>query len=101
MHSEQQGMQLQDTSFQQNDPSAHTEGATMTFLRQTFPGRLISRMGDFNWPARSLDLAPCDFLWGYLNSKVYCNCPNTLEDLQNNIEAEIARIPEDMLERVH
>ena len=56
-----------------------------------------------NCPAHLKDLAPCDFfLWGYLTSKVYVNRPNTLEDLINNIEAEIGRIPVDMLRvRVH
>ncbi|CAJ0967081.1 unnamed protein product [Ranitomeya imitator] len=34
-------------------------------------------------------------------SKVCLNRPNTLEDLRNNIEAEIGRIPVDMLVRVH
>lgn len=97
-----EAMQLQDTWFQQDGATAHTARVTMNFLRQTFPERLISRSGDLNWPARSPDLAPCDFfLWGYLKSKVYCNRPNTLEDLRNNIDAEIARIPVDMLERVH
>ena len=58
--------------------------------------------GDVNWPARSPDLAPCDFfLWGYLKAKVYINRPNTLEDIINNIEAEIDRIPVDMLVRVN
>jgi hypothetical protein len=35
-----------------------------------FPGRLISRFGDINWPACSPDLAVPDyFLWGYVKSK--------------------------------
>jgi len=32
---------------------------------------------------------------------VYINRPNTFETLINNIEAEIGRIPVDMLVRVH
>ena len=74
----------------------------MNCLRQMFPGRLISLRGDVNWPARSPDLTPCDFfLWGYLKSKVYIKRPNTMEDLINNIEAEIGRILADILVRVH
>ncbi|CAJ0929999.1 unnamed protein product [Ranitomeya imitator] len=93
-----EAMELEDTWFQQDGATAHTARVTMNCLRQMFPGRLISLRGDVNWPARSPDLAPCDFfLWGYLKSKVYINCPNTLEDLRNNIEAEIGRIPVDML----
>ncbi|XP_069594588.1 bromodomain-containing protein 7 isoform X2 [Ranitomeya imitator] len=97
-----EAMELEDTWFQQDGATAHTARVTMNCLRQMFPGRLISLRGDVNWPARSPDLAPCDFfLWGYLKSKVYINRPNTLEDLRNNIEAEIGRIPVDMLVRVH
>ena len=32
---------------------------------------------------------------------MYINRPSTLEDLINNIETEIGRIPDDMLVRVH
>jgi len=56
----------------------------------------------FDPPARSPDLALCDFfLWGYLKSKVYINRPNTLKNLMNNIEAEIDRITSRMLVRVY
>jgi hypothetical protein len=97
-----EAMELEDTWFQQDGATAHTARVTMNCLKQMFPGRLISLRGDVTWPPRSPDLAPCDFfLWGYLKSKVYINRPNTLEDLRNNIEAEIGRIPVDMLVRVH
>ncbi|KAL1509836.1 hypothetical protein ABEB36_004513 [Hypothenemus hampei] len=63
--------------------------------------RLISLRGDLQWPARSPDLAPCDFfLWGYLKSLVYNDRPRTLPHLKNNIRQAIANIPIDMLERV-
>ena len=66
-----------------------------------FWNRLISMRGDLNWPARSPDLAPCDyFLWGYLKSLVYKDRPRTVDDLKNAIRTEIARIPLNMLERV-
>lgn len=94
-------MDVGNAWFQQDGATAHTSRVSMNFLRQAFPGRLISLRGDVNWPARSPDLAPCDyFLWGYLKSVVYNNRPRTLEALQNNIRTEIANIPRDMLERV-
>ena len=87
--------------FQQDGATAHTTRISMGFLREAFPERLISPRGDVNWPARSPDLAPCDyFLWGYLKSLVYNNRPKTLLDLQNAIRTEIANIPLNMLERV-
>lgn len=94
--------ELEDVWFQQDGATAHTARIVMDFLRSRFPGRLISLRGDLNWPARSPDLAPCDFfLWGYLKSKVYNDRPRTLEALKNNIRTNIAEIPVRMLQRVH
>ena len=46
------------------------DGATnisMSTFRGLFPGRVISRRGDVEWPPRSPDLNVCDvFLWGDL-----------------------------------
>jgi hypothetical protein len=73
----------------------------MAVLREHFPERLISIRGDLEWPARSSDLAPCDFfLWGLLKSHVYVNRPRTLQDLKTNIQEEIANITPVMLARV-
>jgi hypothetical protein len=87
--------------FQQDGATAHTARASMALLREHFPQRLISLRGDLQWPARSPDLAPCDyFLWGYLKSLVYTNRPRTLAELKNNIRVAIADIGPDMLEKV-
>ena len=72
-------------------------------LREYFPDRLISLKNDLPWPAKSPDLAPCDFfLWGYLKSIVYTDRPRTLLHLKDNIRRAIADIglPVNMLERV-
>lgn len=96
-----QEMDLDNVWFQQDGATAHTSRISMGVLRAAFPERLISLRGDVNWPARSPDLAPPDyFLWGYLKSLVYKDRPHTLDDLRNNIRAEIANIPVNMLERV-
>lgn len=46
-----------------------------TWLFQTkYPGCVISRQGDVNWPPRSYDLTPLGFfLWGLLKGKVNAN----------------------------
>ncbi|KAL1488966.1 hypothetical protein ABEB36_014749 [Hypothenemus hampei] len=94
-------MDVGNVWFQQDDATAHTAQGSMAILRQHFPTRLISLRGDLQWPARSPDLAPCDFfLWGYLKSLVYNDRPRTLPHLKNNIRQAIANIPIDMLERV-
>ena len=88
--------------FQQDGATDHTARTSIYLLREHFPERLISLSGDLQWPARSPDLAPCDyFLWSYLKSLVYTNRPRTLCQLKNNIRAAIADISTtDMLEKV-
>ena len=94
-------MNLRDVWFQQDGATAHTARTSMALLREHFPERLISLRGDLDWPARSPDLAPCDFfLWGYLKSLVYTNRPKTLGMLKNNIRAAIANIDTGTLEKV-
>ena len=94
-------MGVENVWFQQDGATVHTARASMTVLQQNFPGHLISSRGDLHWPARSLDLSPCDyFLWGYLKLIVYNDCPSTLTHLINNICRAVANIPIDKLERV-
>ena len=94
-------MDIGNVWFQQDGATAHTARGSMELLREHFPERLISLRGDLLWPARSPDLAPCDFfLWGYLKSLVYADRPQTLIHLKNNIRRAITDIPVDMLERV-
>ena len=38
----------------------HKSRETIGLLREKFPGRVISRNGDYNWPPRSCDLTPLD-----------------------------------------
>lgn len=91
----------EDVWFQQDGATAHTARIAMRVLRENFPGRLISLRGDLPWPARSPDLAPCDFyLWGYLKSIVYTDRPRTLAHLKANIRQGIAGIPNAVLNRV-
>ncbi|GFY05755.1 uncharacterized protein TNCV_4404221 [Trichonephila clavipes] len=52
--------------FQQDGATCHTARATIDLLlKDTFGDRLISRFGPVNWPPRSCDLTPLDYLWGY------------------------------------
>ena len=70
-------------------------------LKEMFPNRLISIRGHIGWPARSPDLAPCDFfLWGYLKEQVYKHKPQTIEELKARITQKIKEIPPTMLNRV-
>lgn len=92
----------EETWFQQDGAPPHRARIIMSYLKETFPDRLIALgSGDIVWPPRSPDLSPLDFyLWGFLKGKVYANNPKTLQDLKNNIETEIAAIPSETLKRV-
>ena len=80
--------------FQQDGATAHTSRRSLSILRDTFPGHLISLRGDIGWPARSPDLTPCDsFPWGYLKAKVYARRTGTIEQLKDATRQDVAAIP--------
>ncbi|KAK0166333.1 hypothetical protein PV328_004759 [Microctonus aethiopoides] len=82
-----QNINTDDMWFQQDDAICHTARETIQLLHGSFPGRVISRFGDRNWPPRSCDLTPLDFfLWGFLKSKVYANKPTTIHALKEEIK---------------
>ncbi|GFW98487.1 uncharacterized protein TNCV_3791181 [Trichonephila clavipes] len=56
----------------------------------------------FAWPPRSPDLTPCDFyLWGFIKGCVYVlQLPADLPDLRHRLEAAVARITSDKLNKV-
>lgn len=87
------GMDIEGLWFQQDGATSHTANATMTLLNEKFPGRIISRNSDVNWPPRSCDLTPLDFfLWGYLKSKIYANSPTTIQQLKDAIAQHVDEI---------
>ncbi|GFV94954.1 putative transposable element [Trichonephila clavipes] len=92
---------VQELWFQQDGATCHTAHATIDLLKGTFGDRLISRFGPVNWPPRSCDLTPLDyFLWGYVQSLVYADKPQTLDHLEDNIRRVIADIRPQMLEKL-
>ena len=88
-----QWMYVADIHFQQDGVTCHTAMENMTLLRGPFPGKLISRFGDVEWPARSPNLSALDFyLWGYLKERVYRDNPKTITELKEAIATEIRSI---------
>ena len=76
---------------------AHMAVISITALSCLFPQWVISHFGDVPWPSCLPDLtAPDFFLWGYLKSKVYSNCPT----LKENIREEIAKFSKKTLQAV-
>ena len=80
--------------FQQDGASPHYAIIVRNWLDQKLPGRWLGRRGPIEWPARSPDLAPCDFfLWGYLKNIVYSEKSVTIEQLCSRITTACADIP--------
>lgn len=55
---------LQRMWYQHDGAPAHFDGEVRRHLNLIYPGRWIGRGGPVNWPARSPDLNPLDFLVG-------------------------------------
>jgi hypothetical protein len=84
--------------FQQDGATAHTSRISLNHVSNYFGERVISKG---LWPARSPDLTPPDFfLWGHLKDRVFSNNPCTIQDLKENIVAEVGRISPDILNLV-
>ena len=70
-------------------------------LRLTFDGRLISRNDDVNWPSRSCDLTPLDYLlWGVFKENCYADKLDAYEHLKANLCNAIAEVRLHTLEKV-
>ena len=52
--------------FQQDGATCHASRKPIQLLHESFPDRLISRIGDHQWPPWSCDLTPSDFFFGVL-----------------------------------
>ena len=84
---------LHQVLFQQDGATPHTTRAVLARPRQLFPGKLISKKGDVQWPPRSPDLSPLDvFLWGHLKATVYAHSLRSLRQLRIRIRAAITSL---------
>ena len=50
--------------FQQDGATAQTARVSISVIRETFAGHLVSKNGDIPWPPRLTDLRPCEFFDG-------------------------------------
>ena len=63
---------LENMWFQQDGVACYTIRANMTF-----PGRVISRRGNINWPPRSCDLTRLDLFCGAMRKTAFIQLLNT------------------------
>ena len=89
--------------WQQDGAPAHTSNQALHYLRGRFPGKVISKRGDWPWPPRSPDLSVCDFfLWGYLKHQIWSQhnqAPQNIRDLRTSIINAANNLQEDMIQR--
>ena len=53
------------------------------------------------WPSKSPDLKPLEHLWDDLDQRSRQPAPQTLQELQQALEQEWGRIPQDRIHRVY
>ncbi|KAJ4441354.1 hypothetical protein ANN_11209 [Periplaneta americana] len=88
-------LRISDRTVRRILHKAHTARDKLRLLRNFFPGCIISRFGNIDWPARSPDLtAPDFFLWGHLKARDFQTRPHSIQDLKNRIQAEVQEINE-------
>ena len=87
--------------FQQDGAPPHYHRDVRAHLDAAFPDTWIGRRGSIEYPARSPDLTPMDFiLWGYFKDKVYRTKPRTIDALKLEIERRCRDIPKDLFRDV-
>ena len=73
--------------FQQDGASIHTTHAARAWLNDKFGGRVISRLTDRQWPARSPDLSPADYwFWSVALAELRRAPPTTLDQLKATVQ---------------
>ena len=87
-----------DTQFRRDDATRRTADETIRLPHETFPGRVLSRFGDQNWPPGSCDLTPLDFfLRGYSKRKVRVDNPRA--HYERKLNAASTKFSRDYAER--
>ena len=66
--------------WMQDRAPCHRTNVVRNRLREVFGNRIIELGHAVKCPPRSPDLTPCDFLWGYLENKVYETPPTDPQD---------------------
>ena len=89
-----------DTWFQQDDATCHTANETIQLPHKTFPGRVLSRFDDQNWPPGSCDLTPLDFfLRDYLKWKSTSTIPQSHAHYERKLNAASTKFSHNYAER--
>ena len=85
--------------FMQDGAPPHFARSVRAWLDDQMAGRWIGRRGSYDWPARSPDLTPCDFLWGWAKEEVYRSKPSNLDELEARILHVLTNVPPKFLQK--
>ena len=86
--------------YQQDGAPVHITNEVREWLKKKFDGRVISRMMDQPWPAKSPDLSPLDYwFWGVAMSELRRVPPSTLSELKMTVEAFAESLDSDEVKR--
>ena len=86
--------------FMHDGAPPHVALSVLAWLDQKFAGLWLGRRGPHEWPARSPDLTPCDFvLWGWAKEEVCREKPRTMEQLEGRIRNVITNVSHDFLQK--
>ncbi|GBM08318.1 hypothetical protein AVEN_101443-1 [Araneus ventricosus] len=89
---------LRNVWFQHDGAPPHKVSSVQQYIGDTFQQQVIGYSCSVEWPPRSLDLNPLDFLlWGYIKQRVYATPPPTLQELLNCMTDACASVPPAML----
>ena len=88
--------------FQQDGAPPHYHRDVRAYLDRHLPNRWVGRRGSMEYPPRSPDLTPMDFLCGgiYIKHKVYASKPATINELRAAIKRECADIPIELIRNI-
>lgn len=84
--------------YQHDGAPAHSANIVQDVLNNMFPNSWIGIGGPVRWPPRSPDLNPLDFfLWGCLKDQVNKNDKANIQELEDMIAENVARITPEMI----
>ena len=95
------GDQIKIYWWMQDGATAHTSKIALTYLREIFGSRLISRFCDREWPSRSPDLNCLDYsFWGMAMAEVWKYKPQTIPELCEVVENFSASLSEGFIRKM-
>jgi hypothetical protein len=93
---------IPDLIYQQDSAPPHYHNEARSYLDVRLRNRWIGHRGPMEWPTRSPDLTPMDFvLWGFVKDNVYVRpLPTTLHELKAWIREACAKTEQEILHSV-